>query len=292
MIAGLLDPCGMVMDVLRSAHKVSATVSADGLTKTKIRWYKAKPGAKAFPGFHSFGSAVWEPHPDEWTQGPGVESFPLEWAPKDIPAPPGREFHGRQEWYERGIPRDVLDNPEPWLTPPCRPDPIRFGVRVGMSVSRRDTLAICPNCETPSDIARMIRLRFFNLTGDFLNTAGYVLPSELVFTLEPTINNRLISQQFAGPFRFNIQVACGSDPLLPISFVITTWANGPYTAFMNAVRSVDWPSGPLGNITTAQNVWKRYPCGSVDLSENEGIGTFNYLTANGVSSYSLSIESV
>lgn len=107
------------MDCLRSARVDTAWVGSDNPTQAEIRWYKCAEGANAFPTFHAFGSPVWEPDPDEWTQGPGVETEPVRWAPKDIPAPPGQEFHGSLEWYQKGIPQAVLDNPGPWEHPPC-----------------------------------------------------------------------------------------------------------------------------------------------------------------------------
>lgn len=109
------------MDVLRSARIDTAWVGSDNDTTSEIRWYKCAEGAKAFPHFHAFGSPVWEPHPDEWTQGPGVETEPVKWVPSAIDAPPGQEYHGQKEWYERGLPQAVLDNPEVHGRAPCIP---------------------------------------------------------------------------------------------------------------------------------------------------------------------------
>ena len=109
------------MDILRSAHKTTAWVGSDNDTQVTLRWYKCAEGAKVFPHFHAFGSPVWETRPEEWTEGPGVELEPLEWATSNYPAPPGQEFHGRKEWYEKGIPQEVLDNPGPHEHEPCPP---------------------------------------------------------------------------------------------------------------------------------------------------------------------------
>lgn len=107
------------MDVLRSAHVTRARVGSDNGREAELRWYKCAPGAKAFPAFHAFGSPVWEPFPDEWTQGPGVYLEPLRWVTSRLEAPPGTEYHGRAEWYLKGIPQAILDHPDGHTTPPC-----------------------------------------------------------------------------------------------------------------------------------------------------------------------------
>jgi len=109
------------MDVLRSAHTSTAWIGSDNEETAEIRWYKCAEGAKPFPDFHAFGNPVWEPFPDEWTQGPGVESELLSWKAKDIDAPPGQEYHGELSWYQTGIPQAVLDNPGPHEREPCVP---------------------------------------------------------------------------------------------------------------------------------------------------------------------------
>ena len=129
------------MDVLRSARVDTAWVGSDNDTTAQIRWYKCAEGAKAFPHFHAFGSPVWEPHPDDWTEGPGIETEPVRWAPSVIDATPGQEFHGKQEWYEKGIPRAVLDDPSPHAQPPCIVPvvEVRGGLRAGGSASEMVT---------------------------------------------------------------------------------------------------------------------------------------------------------
>lgn len=111
----------MVMDVLRTGCRMNAWVGSDNDEQVEIRWYKCAEGAKPFPHFHAFGSPMWEPHPEEWTKGPGVDAEPLTWASSVFPAPPGQEYHGELSWYQKGIPQAVLDNPEPWEHEPCVP---------------------------------------------------------------------------------------------------------------------------------------------------------------------------
>lgn len=157
------------MDVLRSAHTVPALVGSDNDAESHIRWYRCKPGAQAFPGFHAFGSGVWEPDPEEWTQGPGVKSFPLTWKPSGILAPPGTEFHGREEWYERGIPQSVLDDPEGHTSPSCFPPPVALGVVAGMNARRSTIPNMCPECTNGVHLPTAMRLRFTEVV---LNSAG------------------------------------------------------------------------------------------------------------------------
>lgn len=111
----------MAMDVCRTGSKLNAWVGADNDTQVEIRWYKCAEGAKVFPAFHAFGHPMWEPHPDEWIRGPGVDTLPFEWAPSVIPAPAGDDYHGPLEWYQKGIPQAVLDDPEPFEREPCQP---------------------------------------------------------------------------------------------------------------------------------------------------------------------------
>ena len=111
------------MDVLRSAHVTTARVGSDNATEASLKWYRCAEGAKAFPHFHAFGNPVWEPHKDDWIRGPGVEYPPEKWVSSIIDAPPGQEFHGKKEWYEKGLPQAILDNPEPHATPPCIVEP-------------------------------------------------------------------------------------------------------------------------------------------------------------------------
>jgi hypothetical protein len=131
----------MAMDVLRSGRVDRAWIGSDNPTVAEIRWYKCSEGAKVFPTFHAFGSPVWEPDPDEWTQGPGVETEPVRWAPKDILAPPGQEYHGPLSWYQEGIPQTVFENPAPWEHELCKPKVFTFtsGIRIESYRSRSAT---------------------------------------------------------------------------------------------------------------------------------------------------------
>lgn len=121
------------MDMLRSARVDTAWVGSDNPTQVEIRWYKCHEGAKVFPTFHAFGSPVWEPDADSWTEGPGVEKDAVRWVPKDIEPPAGQDYHGELSWYQKGIPQSVLDDPEPWGHEPCPPvKPMHIArVRVG-----------------------------------------------------------------------------------------------------------------------------------------------------------------
>ncbi len=106
------------MDVLSSCQITRARIGEEGTNiPARLKWYKCQPGAKAFPGWHAFGATCWEPMPWEWTRGPGIYPFGKEWTPSNIQAPPGTEYHGKQAWFERGIPQSVWDHPADFIDP-------------------------------------------------------------------------------------------------------------------------------------------------------------------------------
>jgi hypothetical protein len=100
----------MVTDILRSHMLGWTQILRDSAEKTWIRVYPSAPGAKAYPGWHAFGSPVWEsdfPVPD----GIGVYPHPFPWRGKRYPAPPGQHFRGLPEWYQFGLPSADLSVP-------------------------------------------------------------------------------------------------------------------------------------------------------------------------------------
>lgn len=271
------------MDFLRSAHRVPAVVSADGQTSTKIRWYKCKPGAKAFPGFHAFGSAIWEPHPDEWTQGPGVEVGPLEWRPSGINAPPGREFHGQQEWFEKGIPREVLDNPEPRMRPPCIPAPIPFGVRVGLGVRPSGEVFSCPGVEPPTVLPVPMVLRFASRTGDFLNPSTYQLPA-----LRASANKFVLFREWQYTFPVpNINnfvfFKCSGGEDTGVLVTVRQFAFGSNMGILSRLLSPGWSFDPIWTTGTGYSAVRLFPYSELDLSSPISVGTFTW-SLNGIGS--------
>ncbi len=109
----------MAMDLLRFCHYTEAEFGEVPGRDARQRWYLCKPGAKAFPHEHAFGSPVWEPARDDWTDGPGVKWPPVKFSRLHIPSPDGQEFHGKPEWYKTGIPEDVILNPALHENPVC-----------------------------------------------------------------------------------------------------------------------------------------------------------------------------
>lgn len=207
------------MDVLRSAHATNARVGSDNLTESKIRWYKCKPGAKAFPGFHAFGSPVWEPHPDEWTQGPGVFAEPLTWTPKDIQAPPGTEFHGLKEWYERGIPQAVFDKPLPFKREPCIPPPLGLGVVAGMTVALSPVgpEMECVGCEVAPHVPLPLPLTVGALSGLFLTSPSLAPPAPVESDRSIDGFGVLIISYSNTLWTYGAQVGCRLDSIPGIS---------------------------------------------------------------------------
>jgi len=109
----------MAVDMLRSCSVQLAEVGREPGTQSNLRWFLCADGAKVFPGWNAFASPVWEPFPDDWKKGPGIFSPLLNWSKNHIPCPPGLEFHGEEDWFENGIPSEVLANPDAYKRPLC-----------------------------------------------------------------------------------------------------------------------------------------------------------------------------
>ena len=94
----------MTMDRLRSHMLSRVRLFRGSDLETTIRWFPCAPGAKPFPGWHAFGSPVWEDRRtrDEFI-GPGVLFAGQEWRGKRYPAPPGEHFHGDLEDFLLGL---------------------------------------------------------------------------------------------------------------------------------------------------------------------------------------------
>jgi len=109
----------MGCDFLRQCHTLNAEFGRDSSHIFKVRWYKAKPGAKVLPIDSAFASPVWEPNRDELGSNPGMHWPPTKWRPSRYPSPNGQEYHGQDDFYLRGIPDGVFDNPGPHEHPIC-----------------------------------------------------------------------------------------------------------------------------------------------------------------------------
>jgi hypothetical protein len=101
-----MNPCGMVMDFLRSCHRRNAVMFANDGTPVTIRWYFCAPGARPFPALHAFGSTVWE-YPESLRPSLGESDFTLTWDKGHNPGYPGLRFQGAISWFQEGIPPDV-----------------------------------------------------------------------------------------------------------------------------------------------------------------------------------------
>jgi hypothetical protein len=76
-----MDPCGQVMDIMRSCYSVDVRPFRDDLTRTcRIRYYFAQPGARPYPGFSPFSSLNWTDFPHGNTglgEVPGTRRYDL-----------------------------------------------------------------------------------------------------------------------------------------------------------------------------------------------------------------------
>jgi microcystin-dependent protein len=58
-----IHPCGTIMDVLRVGYSTPMRFWLDDQTLINVRWFRANPGAKVFPGDNSFVSSNWDSLP-------------------------------------------------------------------------------------------------------------------------------------------------------------------------------------------------------------------------------------
>src|SRR6516162_1380213 len=59
-VGGFLNPCGQIMDYLRSCYTAEVRYLAGSQARGYITWEKAQPGAQVYPYPHAFSSSVWE----------------------------------------------------------------------------------------------------------------------------------------------------------------------------------------------------------------------------------------
>src|SRR4029077_21135429 len=88
-----LNPCGMIIDPIRSAYYAWIKVDPQGTVRQRIRWYFAEPDAKVFPYPTVFGSSNWLDVKYDY-DGPGEEVEGHHWANG---ASPGR-YTGQKFW--------------------------------------------------------------------------------------------------------------------------------------------------------------------------------------------------
>lgn len=97
------NPCGMVMDTIRSAYRTKIRPFRDSDEEVEIRWFFAAPEAKDFPGEHRFTSGNWELDKPSWN-GPGeVKGASRPWSNGERPPQlNGQHFCGKLEDFQRG----------------------------------------------------------------------------------------------------------------------------------------------------------------------------------------------
>lgn len=280
----------MAMDVLRSAHTVPARVGSDNEAESQLRWYKCKPGAKAFPGFHAFGSAVWEPHPDEWTQGPGVKTGPLAWAKKDIVTPPGIEYHGQMEWYQKGIPQSVLDNPEPHKSPTCFPPPLPLGVVAGMSARKSGLIFGCPGIEPPTVLPNPLIFNFDMRTGEFLTVSSYTLPPKSESLPYFLTFNQALARLYTARMNHFVFFDCIGGVDKGVRVTVRQSAYGSSNSINSITLSDGWSLDGIWTTATSYSAVKFFPYSDLDLSMPLTVGVFSWMINGITSGYTLSIS--
>jgi len=107
------------MDWLRSCYTAPCRFDAEGDATATIRWYKAAPDAKGFPGKHAFASSVWQDDHGLKFSGPGELRDDHKWSRNGKKPCPGQEWQGQLEWYATGLTPEILAGPHPV---PCCPE--------------------------------------------------------------------------------------------------------------------------------------------------------------------------
>ena len=101
------------MDVLRSPSIQSVRMIEGSDSTTLIRWYKAAPGAKPFPGSHAFGSSFWDGDWVDYGVGPGLTSADFTYAPGRNRGFDGRCPPAHPDWFRSGMPLSEAGKPSP-----------------------------------------------------------------------------------------------------------------------------------------------------------------------------------
>jgi hypothetical protein len=126
---GCINPCGQVMDVLRSCYSTKMRFTNGG-PEYDVQWYFCPPGAKVFSGRHSYASLNYQTGrwPTSDTSIGEVVGALRPWRNGSLPAPyDGQRIGGTAGWFSSGCsghPDLVWGGTPAWplacmLTPPA-----------------------------------------------------------------------------------------------------------------------------------------------------------------------------
>lgn len=281
----------MAMDVLRSGHTTTARVGSDNQTSTTLKWYRCQPGAKAFPGFHAFGNPVWEPHVDDWTAGPGVDWPPVKWSATAAAfPPPGLEFHGLREWYEKGIPQSVLDAPADYERESCFGDPIALGLRCGAIATASVLIGeMCPECPTLAYLPPSITVRTAHFSGDTDDIYMKDLPESSVVVLDKA-DDTIAGGINLGAWSFQVSYICNYLGVPgPTVYISIGCIFSPGTS-VGASAAAGWNYDPVGMFAGSSGLYKQFGCGAGDVSEDSNAGTLAFTRDGFYVSFDVRIE--
>ena len=101
----------MVLDYLRSLYEAPCNWVEGGEPGGKIRWLRAAPGAKIFPGEFAFGSSIWESERGDDDPPVGETRADHVWR-RTITSPnPGQHIDGDPAWMLSGVPAAHRNDP-------------------------------------------------------------------------------------------------------------------------------------------------------------------------------------
>lgn len=123
-----IDPCGMVMDIGRTAYQRDSTFFTDDGRAIPIKWYRAPDTAAFFPFAHKWGSLYWYSFP--WTATGVGENYGSAVTYSNGFTPPtalGTGFFGPAEYFRDGckfdstvdVPRDTWGLAKACAVPDC-----------------------------------------------------------------------------------------------------------------------------------------------------------------------------
>lgn len=197
-------------------------------------WMPCQPGAKVFPGWHAYGATIWNCDPDEWTTGPGLESAPIVWSPSTRRPPPGQEYHGPRDWFQFGIPEEVINNQEGYIESQPQPQhgcpwPIPITVRCTTGIQAVPNVVVpCSPGRTFSGRMQMVIMSGATLIGSytlFYSTTEYVHPGWFLGGVVLP-NGSIVNLSFEWDCSFGLTFFFKSIPSVNFPLV-TCYSSGP-----------------------------------------------------------------
>ncbi len=150
-----INPCGCVVDVLRSCYRSQMNFFSDCTVPTTVRWYFTEPGAAAMPFPTAFASSNWE---NEWSwNGPIGENQQLythAWSNGHTPrSVNGQRPCGTADQFANGFPKNTFAPALNWPLPVAPATSLLWGSNTNPGLIMYDSQSIplcCGNRNAPA----------------------------------------------------------------------------------------------------------------------------------------------